>query len=542
MEDNIWNKLISVFKQTPEITVKKNTTAEFGSGVFRNLFTVSYNGEKNLGEIGPIRNYRIDYEALRLRSWQSYIESEITQTVIGRYSTWVIGRGLKLQAEPIKKILALENITVDIQDFSEAVEARFNLFRQSKLSSYSGMENLDVLAKTAHINAVVGGDVLVILRYENNQVTIQLVDGAHIQSPIYGSESSPEVLANGNKIINGIEINSKGEHVRYFVCTSDGKTTAVEAKGKETGLQMAFLVYGMRYRLDNVRGLPLISTVLETLKKLERYKEATVGSAEERQKIAYSIEHALGSSGENPLAKNLAKAFNADAGNDDIPIDELGKKLADTVAVSTNKQAFNLPTGSQLKLLESKNELHFKDFYSVNIDLICAALGIPPNVAMSKYDSNFSASRAALKDWEHTLNVKRHEFSFMFYQPIYNFWLEIEILKNKILAPGYLTAKITNENSVLDAYRNARFVGVGVPHIDPLKEVKAEREKLGATAINLPLTTLEQATESLNGGDSDSNMEQYAAELAESRKLNIVTEVAEVKESDTDTEVELEKE
>jgi len=120
--------------------------------------------------------------------------------------------------------------------------------------------------------------------------------------------------------------------------------------------------------------------------------------------------------------------------------------------------------------------------------------------------------------------VTRNNFSSTFYQNIYNFWLETEILKNKIQAPGYLKAAQENDIMVLDAYRNARFVGPPVPHIDPVKEVAAERLKLGDTAASIPLTTIEAATERLNGGEAASNMEQYSTELQKSKDLDIVNQ------------------
>lgn len=499
-----------------------------GGGTYTSLFSVSYNGEKNLGEIGPIKNYIIDYDLIRMRSWQSYHESEITQTIMNRWNMWLVGKGLKLQSEPIKSILQTAGINIDSQVFTKTLEDRFNVWSKSKQSDHSGMKNIHFLAGTASKNSILGGDVLVIMRYVKNKgVTVQLIDGAHLQSPVFGTEAFPAELPNGNRIINGIELDETGKHIRYYVRQKDYTIKIVEAIGKNSGMQMAFLVYGLEYRLDNVRGVPLFAVVLETLKKLERYKEATVGSAEERQKIIMQVIHDLGSTGENPLNKNLAKAYNADASGD-IPGDVNGKQLADTIAVSTNKQVFNMPIGSELKGIESKNELYFKDFYTVNFDIICAAVGIPPNVASSKYDSNFSASRAALKDWEHTLDVKRSDFAFQFYQPIFDFWLECEILNNKIPAPGYLVAKLQNDFMVLDSYRMARFVGASVPHIDPLKEVKAEREKLGTSGAALPLTTLEEATENLGGGESNHNMEQYAEELADSIKLKIIEPIAPV--------------
>lgn len=487
----------------------------------KTLFTHSFNGEKNFGEIGPPKVFSIDYDSLRARSWQSFLESEVTQTVLSRYDTWVIGSGLKLQSEPNKKVLELEKVKLDVQEFSETVEAYFSLFRESKAVDYSERRPFDELASIAHKNSLVGGDVLVILRYENDNMSVQLIDGAHVQSPMYGSDAYPTMLASGLRLMNGIEVDEKDRHIAYYVRNIKGMYDRIPAKGS-TGLQMAYLVYGLEYRLNNVRGLPLISAVLETLKKLERYKEATVGSAEERQKIALAVEHAVESTGENPFEKQLTRAWNVNESNEDIVRDDIGKNLTNDIIATTNKQVINLPQGAKLTSLETKNELYFKDFYGVNIDLVCAALSIPPNVAMSKYDASFSASRASLKDWELTLNVKRKKFSTSFYKPIFIFWLEIMILKNKIQAPGYFQARMKGNNFIVDAYRKVRFVGSPVPHIDPVKEVMAERLKLGSTGAHIPLTTPEMATENLGGGEFISNATQYALDLDKLKELKVM--------------------
>jgi capsid protein len=285
---------------------------------------------------------------------------------------------------------------------------------------------------------------------------------------------------------------------------------------------MAFMVYGDKYRIDNYRGMPLLSTTFETAKKLERYKEAAVGGAEERQKIALVIEHEAHSTGENPFLTQTARAQNVGDGLE-MPEDDNGTQLQNRVTATTNKQSINLPIGAKIATVDGKQELFFKDFYSVNIDLLCAAAQIPPNVAMSKYDSNFSASRAALKDWENTLRVRRYDFGVQFYQPIYEFWLEIEILLNKINAPGYIKARAEGNWMMLEAYRNTRYVGAPVPHIDPVKEVQAERLKMGLASDHVPLTTVEAATEAIGGGDYEANVAQFEEELkmAESFKPEI---------------------
>jgi capsid protein len=516
---------IKNFKKRPA----KSAAVPSGFSGFGSIrqYAVSFNGEKNLGEAGPIKTFLLDYNALRARSWQSYLESDVAQFVLNKFLTWTIGKGLKLQSEPAKKVLELEKVTIDSTTFSDTVESYFSLFCESKTSTYSGNSNLHHLESRTFLNSIIGGDVLCILRYDGKQITLQSVDGGNLVNPMANSQYYGIAKANGNIIYNGIEFSPKGEHVAFYVRklkTNDVlgiQVDRIPAKSTDSGLTMAYLVTGLEYRLDTRRGLPLLSAVFEKLKQLERYQTATIGSAEERAKIPYVIQHEMGSTGENPLLSQFAKIVNADSLIDDVPIDDFGNKLADRIAATTNKQVYNLPINASLKAIEAKNELYFKDFFTTNIDLVCASVEIPPNVAMSKYDTSFSSSRAALKDWEHTLNVKRYKFSNQFWEPIYAFFLEVKILENKIVAPGYIKAKLTGNTEVLQAYRTARFVGANVPHIDPLKEVEAERLKLGETGAAIPLTTAEAATERLDGGESGANMEQYAQELQKSKDLKI---------------------
>lgn len=495
-----------IFSGRGEMFTSFNSPSAHFTGNYKHLYSQSFDGEKNLGEIGPAKNYIPDYELLRVRSWQSYLESEITQTVMNKSILWMVSKGLKLEAEPSKIVLESEGINLDIERFSRIAEARFALWAKSKNCSHSKMLNLSDLAKQAYKDAKIGGDGLVVLRLEKGVPTIQLIDGAHVKTPM-------------NKLMDpsvryGIQFNEKGEHQGYYVSTSALDYEYIPAKSRATGLRIAFMVYGNRYRVDSNRGMPLIAACLETLKKLERYKEATVGSAEERQKIVMQIVHQAYSTGEDPMIRNVAQAFDAGTSSDMLPKDVNGEQLSNRVAATTNKQVFNMPVGSEMKAMESKNELYFKEFYETNFNIVCAMLAIPPNVATSVYNDSFSASRAATKDWEHTITVGREDFGSQFYQPIYEFWLHTEILKNKIDAPGYLAASTSNDLMTLEAYRTARFTGPMFPHIDPLKEVNAERAKLGPLAANIPLTTVERATEVLNGGDSDANMSQFADELS----------------------------
>jgi capsid protein len=205
----------------------------------------------------------------------------------------------------------------------------------------------------------------------------------------------------------------------------------------------------------------------------------------------------------------------------DLPTDSLGQGLANKVAATVNKQVYNMPLGAKAVMHLSKQEANFKDFYTVNFDILCAVAGYPPEVIMSKYDSNYSASRAAIKDFEHTLEVNRKQFAAQTYQIVYNFCLDVWALSETIDAPGYRELLATQNEMGLAAYRNARWEGDTVPHIDPYKEVQAIRAMLPEDSANFPLSTMEQAAGRLGHGDYKAILTQYTKEMQAGLDLGI---------------------
>jgi capsid protein len=471
---------------------------------------MSFDGEKNFGELGDAKNYIPNYEVLRARSWEAFISNDLAMIALSRLSFWVISTGLRLDAQPDTDVLELEGISTDRQKFSNSIEAYWRIWsRTPSMCHKSGSMSFAEIQTRVFMNAWIGGDCLVILRVEKGNPTVQIIDGCHIQSP---GAYDPLVR-------NGVEYNELGKIVAYHIRKDNYEFDRIPAVNETYGLVQAFLVKGLRYKLDDSRGLPLLSAVLEKMAQIDRYSVATLGSAEERRKIPYVIEHDQHSTGENPLTKNFVYAQNPDMPFD-LPIDSQGEVMANKMAVTTNKSVFNMPIGAKAKALESDGELYYRDFYTINADFLFATLSLPPNVALQKYDSNFSASRAALKDWENTLAVYRAQFSNDFLQHVYNWFLHTFILRNKIQAIGYLSG----DSIVRAAYRCAKFTGVNVPHIDPVKEVEAARMKLGELGASIPLITVEDAVQALGGSDADAIMEQFSQEKKYSEELGLKPE------------------
>lgn len=484
--------------------------------------TETWDGEKNYGELGyPVR-YIADFRSLSLRSWQSFYESDITQIIIKQYLLWVVGRGLTLNSEPVEKFILKFDGSFNRDNFTDEVEDLWQIYSNSKKCSYSEMQDLHQVAFEALLNSIVGGDVLVVMRYDGALPSIQLIDGLSIYTPTSGDWGAKAKSA-GNKIKHGVEVDSKGKHVAYYVAKEEGGFDRISAFHSKTGRPLAWMIYGFKYRLGDTRGMPLFAVVLEDLKKLGRYKEATVASAEENAKVAYTIEHDKAGTGDNPFTNSLRQAVQGGQGT--VPETGTGDDiLATRIAMTTNKQAFNLPPGSKLQSHKNEGVIDFKDFFTTNFDVVCATLGIAPEVAMNKYNSNYSASRMASKMSEFKFKVDRSDFSKSFYKPIYNFWLDTRILLGQINTTGYTTAILKNDYLLLEAFRNCEFMGPNLPHVDPVKEANAERIKLGD--MDVPLTTFEKSARNLGEGDWWHNIENNKQERDKVKELGLDIEPA----------------
>lgn len=520
-----------IVKEKHTIEVPKEETAPqpmnyYGNGQsygqFYPVINRTFDGEKTLGELGVVTRNVIDYNRLRLRAYDAYIKTDVVKIIEEKRTDWVIGSGLKLQVEPNKTVLKSEGIEVDWAAFQKIVEARFMVYANSIYCDYGKNKNLHQLARDFYKGKRLGGDCLCIIRYSEQGVNAQFVSAEHIQTPIMDSALMSAVKEKENYVEHGIEFNKAGEHVAYYVATKPltGLSTKYErilAKGVKTGRTLAWLIYGQQISPDHKRGIPDNAQVLEKVNKLDRYTEAAVGKAEQAAKILYTITHQDYSTGEDPMQGLINKKLNL--ASTDINSYELGDGLANKVRETTSNQTINMPPGSKLEDFGTQIETNYEQFSKANFKMISAASGVPPEVALQEYNSNYSASRAAINGWGYVVDIDRKDFENAFYKPFYKLWLEFEILKNKIQAPGFIEAMMNGNFMVIESYTQCRFIGKNMPHIDPLKEIKAIRAMLG-DADQTPLISREQATENINAGQWDEN---YLKNLEE-EKIIVVKE------------------
>ena len=142
---------------------------------------------------------------------------------------------------------------------------------------------------------------------------------------------------------------------------------------------------------------------------------------------------------------------------------------------------------------------------------MASGLGCSFEAISSDYSqSNYSSSRLAmLQDRDHWRTIQKM-LKETFYQPIFEYWLEMAVLSGTLTLPTYTTTP--------EVYEKVRWVCRGYSYIDPQKEIAAQRD-----AIRSGLKTLSQCIAE-NGGDVEEFYVSRQAELAKLDELNIITD------------------
>jgi hypothetical protein len=470
------------------------------------VYSAAFDGEKTIGELGDIYDLKPDHLKLRLRAYELDLKTDLVKLITGKFFKWCVGTGLKFEYEPDNQVLELLGYDKVSDENIVKKERLFNLWSKSKLSDYSGRQNLHAKASDAFKTAYLGGDGLIVMRLEKTGIKIQLIDGEQIETPFDDNGKGDK-----NKIVQGVEVSPKGEHIAFWVKTDKNNNLAdyerIKAKDSRGNI-MVWMIYGGKHRVDHHRGIPQISSIMEKISKLDRFVEASVSKAEKMADLVYTFEHDDSSTGENPIGNFGARKV-ANVTNEDNTFEESGR-TAQALRQSTSGQVLNLPKGAKLKSTTNESEVNFDPFYKAIVRSLCASQDIPPEVANQMFEQSYSSSRAALNMWEYVIDIIR-EYTIVeqFYKPINRYWCYYQYMTGVLDSDGYDRAVATNDEMGLEAYYSSRFVGKKMPHIDPLKEAKAIRTLLKDDS---PLISREQAAEMANGGDWISNYNKYKKE------------------------------
>lgn len=447
--------------------------------------------------------YNLD--TLRKRSRTLYMSSPLATAAIDTSRTKVVGQGLTLKSRIDADILGWSD--EQAVEFQKQVEREFSLWADELSCDALGMHDFYDLQQLAMKSWLMSGDCFVLIKSQKPSrmnpysLCLQLVEADRVRTPLEENCKNAYIttqhLDNGHWIYDGVETDANGKIVAYHIANKHryetGPTGAipleykrVQAFGSRTKLPIVLHIMNGE-RCDQYRGVPMLAPVIEALLQLRRYTEAELTAAVLQSFISVFVVR------ENQQDFGLPSLASQEVpGYEEEREYKLGPGLINQMAPGENITTVS-PTHPSAS---------FDQFVSAVLKQVGAALEIPMEVLIKAFNSNYSASRAALHEAWENFHMRRKWFVNDFCNPVFKCFMYEAISKGRINAPGFFTDPILQK-----AYLRCDWIGPTPASLDPEKEVNAELLK-----IENGLSTHEQATLTINGGNFDANVARLKVE------------------------------
>jgi len=378
----------------------------------------------------------------------------------------------------------------------------FKLWAENTFCDAERRKNFYELQQLAFLSMLVSGDVFALFGMKPNnrtpyQTTIRLLEADRISTPDSSGDSEIKNLDGGGRIIDGVEIDREGAVVKYHVASHHplaGSITEqitwqpIDAYGRDTGAPNILHIM-VAERPEQRRGVPFVAAEIELLKQFDRYLKSELTA-----NLVASMFSVFLESTEDDGISGLEDVVNAD---DKVTDDEYHYELGPGVVL-------DLPFGKKVhEVNPTRNNSTFDKYVGAMETVIGSSMEIPKEVLVKKYESNYTAARAALLDFWRTVRVYRTRFNAAFNQPIYEAFLSEAVATGRIEAPGFF-----DDPAIRQAWCGCSWMGASMGHVDPLKEVNA-----AAMRIANNITTQEQEASEYNGNDWAANVRQRRREL-----------------------------
>lgn len=497
-------RLASIFvkKEAPPVTqtvdVEQLEAFDSFSGVVNSVF----DGEKFPGGFGATQLQWVDYQILRERSHQLFTENLYARGVIRRLVTNEIHIGLNPKLLPEEPILNKK--AGDLDEWASNVEARFRIWgKNAKMCDWLKADSFSALQAHARLEALIDGDVLVVMRTSRSTKLpmVQLIEGSKVQSPTTSTRSPRK---NDNTITHGVERDSRKRVVAYWARQTDGTVKRLPAFGEKSGKRIAWLVFGTDKRYGDVRGQPLLSLVLQSLKEMDRYKDSAQRKALVNSIMAMFIQKDADKMGTTPMSSAAIKH-----GRVSTTDQSGGQKNVAFIGGLPGVIAQELQTGEKPVLLGGQGtDVQIGQFEEIIMNSVAWANQIPPEILRLSFSSNYSASAAAINEFKIYLSMFWGVWGEKFCNPIFDEWFISEVLLQNIPAAGFLESwRNPSQYDTFGAWLQKVWYGTVKPSTDMTKAVKASKE-LVASAFS----THTKESWNLTGTDFNQNVKQLARE------------------------------
>lgn len=430
---------------------------------------------------------------LRQRSRDLYMGVPLATGALKTYRTSVVGAGLSVKPKIDTEALGITEKAG--KQLEKSIMREWNLWADSTDCDAARLSNFYELQQLAFLNWLMSGDVLVTLPVWDRSGSVYDLRVNLIEADMCYTPMGKEKL--DNTIVDGVERNKRGEVVAYYIGTKhplgreglSDKPQRVLAYGTKTGRRNVLHLMN-RERIGQVRGVPMLAPVVESLKQLGRYTEAEIVAAVISSYMTVFIEKEADKS-EEPFGEVIPEEMQLDAG------DRTTVEMAPGAII-------DLGAGEKANAITpGRPNAGFDGFVNSICKQIGAALELPQELLIKMFTASYSASRGALLEAWKTFDMFRDWMVSGFCQPIYEEWFAEAVARGRIKAPGFW-----GDPAIRKTYLKAEWYGASRGQLDPKKETEAAQLR-----TQYGFSTATKESMELTGTDYADNMIERKREI-----------------------------
>ena len=428
-----------------------------------------------------------DLPTLRARSRSLLRNTPIAAGAIRTNQVHVIGSGLKLQSRINAEILGMSEDEAD--KWQQKTEIEFLSWPESLDCDINRGKNFYDFQNLIFRSILESGDCFVLPLFKeistlNYGLRLQAIEADRIENP----NNKPDTTS----LSGGIEKTKDGTPKRYWIRTQHpgAQTTPIERKWDSIS---AFTGNGRRkiihiyeqLRPGQTRGVPYLSVVTEMLHQLGKYTDSELQSAVISSYFTVFVT--------TPEGGVNFSSF--------LPSDEGGGE---------SDEDYTLGSGAIVGLAEGESistanpgrpNATFDPFVMSILRQIGTALGLPYELLIQHFTKSYSAARTAMLNAWKVFMTRRSFMIDHFCNLIYELWMEEAVLRERILAPGFLSDPLKRK-----AFLGNLWIGPAAGQIDPTKETAAAQARVDGFFSNISIESASM------GIDFDQNVKQIARE------------------------------
>jgi lambda family phage portal protein len=249
-------------------------------------------------------------------------------------------------------------------------------------------------------------------------------------------------------------------------------------------------------RVDQSRGKPVLTPIIEQFRMLDSYQRTELQSAIVNSLVAGVIETPMDPAGIAELMGGDPNAYLASKG-EYRPQMEGGTFIPLYPGDKLTPYTPNRPPNTYPAFVESISRQ------------IGAALGLPYELVYKDFSkTNYSSARAALNEAWRFFLARRQWLGTYWASPVYKLWLEEVVNAGLIEAPDFY--------ELMPLYLKCKWLGPGRGYTDAVKEANAAQIRMTNMISTLEMECAEQ------GLDWVEVLDQRALELERMRQLNLM--------------------